>query len=297
VLIGVDIGGTKCLAVSLGGGGDGDDAMVTAEARVPTARDPESLIRTVTELVRGLGQPAAVGLGVAGLVDRGGVLRVGPNLPGIGRLAIGPRLSEALGVPVAVANDATCGMVAEWRHGVARGFDDALFVAFGTGVAGAQVCGGALQLGHSGFAGEFGHMIVDATGPACVCGQRGCWERYASGAGLAFFGQQHLGEVVIGEEVVRRARLGDALARRAVDDVARWAGLGLVNLVNAFDPAVVVISGGLVEIGPMLIDPMRRWFAELTFAGDVRTLPELMPATFGETAAAVGAALLASDLL
>ncbi|MCU1346942.1 MAG: glk [Acidimicrobiia bacterium] len=292
MFIGVDIGGTKCLAVALD-----EHGQVRGQARIPTPRSPAALVAEVLDLVRSLGPMTALGLGVAGLVDRRGVLRLGPNLHGIGQMNVAEPFRETLGVPVAVANDATCGMMAEWRRGAAVGLHDALYVGFGTGVAGAQVCGGVLQLGHHGFAGEFGHMIVDVTGPQCVCGQRGCWERYASGAGLALFGERYLGEPLRGEEVVSRARTGDAAAIRAIDEVARWAAVGLVNLVNAFDPEVVIVAGGLVEIGPLLLEPMRGWFAELTMAGAMGPLPELRPAVFGETSSAVGAALLAGELL
>ncbi len=160
---------------------------------------------------------------------------------------------------MAVTNDATCAALAEWRFGAGRGVDDMVMVTLGTGIGGGVVAGGRLIVGANGFAGEFGHMVVDPDGPPCPCGRRGCWERYASGSGLAQLARaaavggrlRRVVEVaggdagmVRGEHVQAAAREGDPGAVAVVDEFARWVALGLVNLTNALDPARFVLGGG-----------------------------------------------------
>ena len=120
-----------------------------------------------------------------GLITLDGVLRSSPNVPTVTELDVAGRLGERLGRRVAVSNDATCAALAEWRTGAGRGVDDMVMVTLGTGIGGGVVAAGRLVVGANGFTGEFGHMVVDPDGPPCVCGRRGCWERYASGSGLA----------------------------------------------------------------------------------------------------------------
>jgi glucokinase len=292
MLVGLDIGGTKCLAVALGA-----DGAVRASARMPTPRSEPELLDAIVELAAVIGDGAAVGVGVAGLVNRAGDLSASPNLIGIGAMPLGAALRERFDVPVIVDNDNTCGANAEWKLGAARDSSDALFVAFGTGIGGGVIAGGELQRGRFGYAGEFGHMVVDVNGPRCPCGQRGCWERYASGEGLAYFGERFIGAPTRGEEVAELALAGNDGAGKAVNEVARWAALGLVNLTNALDPEVIVIGGGLVEMGDQLLTPMREWYERLSFPGADRPLPPIRPATFGEQACGVGAALMAGVAL
>ncbi|MEZ5259191.1 MAG: ROK family protein [Ilumatobacteraceae bacterium] len=120
-----------------------------------------------------------------GLVTRSGVLRASPNLVGIREFAVGERLRSRLGQPVVIDNDATCALAAEWQFGAAKGETDVVMVTLGTGIGGALVAGDRLIRGVNGFTGEIGHMVVDPAGPPCPCGRAGCWERYASGSGLA----------------------------------------------------------------------------------------------------------------
>jgi glucokinase len=297
--VGVDVGGTKVLAVA------GD-----REARVPTPRGGAAIVDAVVTVVDRLGGAACLGLGVAGLVDRGGVLRVGPNLPGVVDFPFRSELEQRLGIPVAVDNDATCAMWAELQAGAARGTTDAVLVSLGTGIGGGQVSGGVLQRGAHGFAGEPGHMIVDPRGPLCPCGRRGCWERFASGAGLARLGRDSAEagrsdrlvalaggdpEAVRGEHVTVAAAEGDPGALAVFDEFGWWVALGVANLVNVLDPEVVVISGGLVEAGPLLLEPVRRRYLELILAPEHRPPVPIVAAELGERSAAVGAALLAQD--
>ncbi|HRE02931.1 MAG TPA: ROK family protein, partial [Ilumatobacteraceae bacterium] len=216
---GLDVGGTKILGVVVD-----DTGAVIQKRRIATPQGGDAIIGALASLARDLGPYDTLGVGIAGLVTRGGVLRASPNLAGSLDVPVGPALVEQLGHPVEVDNDATCAGLAEWRLGAARGHDHVVAVTLGTGVGGGIVLDGRLQRGVNGFAGEFGHMVVEATGVECVCGQRGCWERYASGSAL-----QRMAGGRRGEDVVAAVRAGDAASAAVIDEFAHWVALGLAN--------------------------------------------------------------------
>jgi glucokinase len=306
--IGIDVGGTKALAVAVDESGE-----VVAQERRDTPRGVDSiepLIDTLVELATCFGPSASLGIGVPGLVDRGGVLRAAPNLDGVADLDIHGRVSARLeGVDVRVDNDATCALVAEWQVGAAVGVDDVVLVTLGTGIGGGVVAGGRLQRGRNGFAGEFGHMVVDPDGPRCPCGRRGCWERYASGSGLGMLAREaavarrltavvaHAGgdpQNVRGEHVQAAAMDGDADALAVIDDFGRWVALGLSNLTNALDPEMIVLGGGLAVGAELYLDPITRWFEQLLYQPELRSIPTVTFARCGHLSGAIGAALLSS---
>jgi glucokinase len=282
---GIDVGGTKFLGVILDGNGD-----VLVEKRRATPPGADTLLSELVDFAHELGEFDTLGVGVPGLVTRSGVLRAAPNLSGAYELAVGPTLSDALGLAVAVDNDATCAALAEWQHGAARGFDDVVLVTLGTGIGGGVVMGGRLQRGSNGFAGEIGHMVVKPDGPACPCGRRGCWERFASGRGL-----QMLAGGRRGEEVVEGARSGDRELLEIIDQFAHWVALGLVNLTNVLDPACIVLGGGLTAAQDLFLPPIAREFSALLYSPEHRPHPTLNFAQLGERAGAIGAALLPSS--
>jgi glucokinase len=300
---GIDVGGTKCLGVVLSPQGD-----VVAEHRLPTPKGPDAIIDTLAEVAAAMAPFDTIGIGVPGLVTRAGEIRASPNLVDINDFRVGALLSARLGVTVEVDNDATCAAVAEWMVGAGRGVDDFTMVTLGTGIGGGIIAGGRLLRGVNGFGGEIGHMVVDPDGPACPCGRRGCWERYASGSGLGRLAREaavanRLDRVVAiaggdpehvrGEHVQAAAREGDEQAMAVIDEFGRWVALGLVNLANLLDPAVFVLGGGLAASADIYLAPIQRWFTQLLYAPDLRPHPRLVFAALGERAGAVGAALLA----
>jgi glucokinase len=305
VRVGIDVGGTKALGVVL------DDAgAIRQEIQRPTPRGDNSLeplIDTLVELATELHVDGSLGIGVPGLVTRTGVLRAAPNLDGVADFAVAALVGERLGHVVHVDNDATCATVAEWQLGAARGADDVILVTLGTGIGGGLVAGGVLHRGRNGFAGEFGHMVVHPDGPRCPCGRRGCWERYASGSGLAMLAREaatgrrlravveHAGgdpQAVRGEHVQAAALDGDEEALAVIDEFGRWVALGLSNLANAFDPEVFVLGGGLAAGADLYLEPIRRWFDTLLYQPHLRPTPRIEFARWGPRAGAVGAGLL-----
>lgn len=316
VTYGIDIGGTKVLGVAL----DANNETVS-EARVPTpsgAREivgshvAEAVAHVTAELDHSLGTGNAwtpIGVGAPGMVDRQGRLCFAPNLPqaeGVDWTAlIGDRLP---GRAIVIENDANLAVLAEHRLGAARGFHHVVIVTLGTGIGGGIVIDDRVQLGAAGFAGEIGHMVVDPNGPPCPCGRTGCWERFASGAGLGVRAREaamagRLGEVVRvaggdpesvrGEDVSAAAAAGDPAARRVIEEVGWWIGFGLANLSAVVDPECFVLGGGVVGAGSLLIDSARAAFAELVEGRDRRPVATVVPAAFGERAGAVGGALAA----
>lgn len=299
--VGVDVGGTKCLAVAL----DREGAVV-AERRVATPRDPKSLVRTIADVVLDVGAEGSAGVVVPGLVTRDGVLLAAPNLTDVRDLPLRRLLEERTGLRIALDNDNTAACLAEWTIGAGQGCDDLVVVGIGTGIGGGFVSGGRLQRGTHGFAGEFGHMVVDPSGPRCPCGQRGCWERYASGNGLGHLARAAAErgtleavcaaaggpDSVRGEHVTAAARAGDAGALAVVAEFATWVAIGLVNLTNLLDPGRIVLAGGISADGDLFLPAIEEAFAARLFGSSIRPRPPLSFASLGPRAGAIGAAML-----
>jgi glucokinase len=307
VLAGVDIGGTKILGVTVH---PDRPATVLDEHRVLTPNGAEAVLDAIAGVVKELAgrQPVgAVGVGIAGLVNRDGVLRMGPNLPNLRAVSVRDELETRLDLPVTVDNDATCAAWAEYRAGAARGFADSLCVSLGTGIGAGYVAGGEVERGAHGFAGEAGHMLIDPNGPVCPCGRRGCWERMASGSGLGRMAREAAeagrlarplalagGEVAAlrGEHVAAAAAEGDDDALVLLRSFAWWVAAGIGSLVTVLDPAIVVVGGGLIEMGEPLLAPVRDHYRDLVMAYEEREDVAIVAAELGERAAAIGAALL-----
>jgi glucokinase len=313
--IGVDIGGTKVLAVGV----DTDAPLaVLAEHRVPTPSGDATKIldaiasatRVVAGALAAAGRPAeVVGMGIPGLVDTSGRLRAAPNLLGLVGVEIPPRLEALIDLPTVVDNDANCALWAEVIVGAGAGARDAVLVTLGTGIGGALVNGGVLRHGRHGFAGEPGHMVVDPSGPECPCGRSGCWERFASGSGLAMLARRAVeagrspailelvgGDVaaVDGEHVVAAARAADPGALAVVDEFAWWLALGIANLVNALDPELVLVGGGLADESDLFLARTREEVGRMALGASARTGTRIEAATLGSRAGAIGAALVAA---
>ncbi len=294
--VGLDMGGTKCAGVLLN-----DDGVVVATNRVATPAGADNVVGAFVESARELitqsPEPVhAVGCGVPGLITTDGVLRFAPHLSGVTELPLRSLLQEVLDVPVTVANDNTCAAWGEYAFD--RSATTFLYVGFGTGVGGGIVLNDKLFYGSAGFSGEIGHMVVEASGPECVCGRRGCWEIYASGSGLARLARA-AGLDLDGPGVRSLLRQGSPAASAVVESFARWVAIGLTNLVFTLDPDTIVLGGGAIglpEEAPELIDPIRRHLA-LEFAGSQhhRAIPPILSARLGPLAGAIGAAQLALE--
>jgi glucokinase len=302
ISVGVDVGGTKALAVRL----DGTQVVETSKFNVE--RDTETLDAIATSIVSVFDDDVeAIGVGVAGLVQpRDGTLVWGPHVPGT-NVKVRDFVADRFKVPVHVDNDANAAAFAELRIGAAEGYGNVLLVTLGTGIGGAVLIDGSLYRG-GGFAGEWGHIQIDRDGLLCDCGKRGCWETRASGPALVRLAHQVVTsnpisslarvldlESVSGESVVAAADAGDETARALVTEVGRSLGQGLASLVAIFDPELIIIGGGLGSIGESIIGPARRVLSDALHGGRVRVPPAVQVATLGPSAGAIGAALLAVE--
>ena len=295
-MIGVDLGGTKVLA-----GAVEDDLSAGPQARrTVRGASRDQVLEAVADAVReaaGGRAVEAVGLGFPGFLDpASATVRRCVHLPLEG-LALGPALADLLRARVTVENDASCAGVAEARAGAGSGAASMVLLTVGTGIGGAYLLQGVLERGASGAAGEFGHMTVDLDGPVCTCGSRGCLETLASGPALVAAALNHGWsdeELVSGALVTERALAGDAVAVAAAADVGRALGAGVASIVNALDPEVVVVGGGVLGLGDLLLEPARMEARARALAGDrVR----IEPARFGDAAGMIGAAMLAREAL
>ncbi len=308
--VGVDVGGTKILAVRVARDGE---VLARAGAATP-AEDQEATLAAMVRAAREIMTPEvlAVGVGAAGIVDvANGLLRYAPNLAWR-EVSIAERMRTELGVPCQLDNDANAAAYAEFRFGSGRGYRHVLLVTVGTGIGGGIVTDGRLFRGAHGFAAEIGHVIVEPDGPACGCGNRGCWERVASGSTIGRLGREEARrdprstlarlaggdpEAVTGRLVTQAASEGDPSASRILAQVGRRLGIGIAGLVNTLDPQVVVVGGGAIAAGELLLEPARAAYAETVEGVDHRPRVPIVAAELGPDAGAVGAAALALEEL
>ncbi len=307
--IGVDIGGTKVAA------GVVDEAgKVLETVRRPTpGHDVDETEDTICAVVGELSarhRVVAVGIGAAGWIatDRATVL-FSPHLAWRNE-PLRDALGDRIGLPVVVENDANAAAWAEYRYGAAQGERVVCCVTLGTGIGGGLVVSGVLFRGAHGVAAEYGHMAIVPGGRRCACGNRGCWEMYASGRALARDARE-LAEVspvaaerllelaggepaqLTGEHVTVAAREGDPAAMEIFIEMDRWLGRGIANLAAVLDPTVVVIGGGVCAAGDLLLGPTAEEFAATLTGRGFRPAARIALARCGPLAGLIGAADLA----
>ena len=307
--VGIDIGGTKVLAgvVDAAGRVLARDRRSTPGSSVQAVED--AIVDVVTSFAREH-EIAAVGIGAAGFVDasRSTVL-FSPHLAWRNE-PLRDAIVARLRLPVVVDNDANAAALAESKFGAGIGHRFLLCVTMGTGIGGALVLDNRVYRGANGMAGEFGHIQVVPDGHRCACGNRGCWEQYASGNALIRDARElivagspvahHLADLVGGDVdaltgplITQAARDGDALAIELLADIGRWLGVGLAGMTAAFDPSIIVVGGGVSEAGDLLLDPTRQALARTLVGRGHRPEPPIAAAVLGPDAGFIGAADMA----
>jgi glucokinase len=307
--VGVDVGGTKVLA-----GVVDEDGRVVERAKVATpTTHPDAIAEAIAGLVGqlcGRHTVEAVGIGAAGFIDSArSTVMFAANL--IWRdEPLKDRVSKLIDLPIVVENDGNCHAWAEARFGAGRGKRDLVCAIIGTGIGGGIVLDGNLYRGGFGVSGEIGHYRVVPNGRLCGCGNRGCWEQYASGSALAREARELAtsspismptlleavgGDVaaITGPDVTAAAHRGDPGALESFAIVGRWLGEGLADMAEILDPTCLLIGGGVSDAGELLFAPARAAFAA-TFSGAAyRPHPVIVGAELGSSAGLVGAADLA----
>ena len=310
-VLGIDLGGTKIAAALIS-----PDLKILWEDKVPTdaCSGVEGVLSQLLELIKtasAYANPTAIGLGIPGPLDRKtGTVINAPNL-GWHHVPIGRLLEEAAGIPVLLENDANAAALGEQVFGAGRGVSDLIFVTVSTGIGGGIIVNNRLVEGRNGGAGEIGHIKVVEDGPVCGCGQRGCLEALASGTAMARTMVERLSQ---GEESLVRelaagdlcrvnmviigqaAQAGDPLANEVISDAMRYLGTTLANLVSIFNPELIIIGGGVTNIGPLLFQPISREIQRKAFPTFADNL-SIVPAALGSRAGVLGAAAVARQYL
>jgi glucokinase len=309
-VIGIDAGGTKLL------GGVVDEQLVVHHRVHRTWRGADRqetldiFVEAVDEVRAAAPDVTAVGFGIPALVQyETGVSVWSTHLP-LEDVPFRDLMSERLGLPVHVDNDTNAAMLAEHRAGAAKDVRHAVMLALGTGIGGGLLLDGRIYRGATGFGAELGHIVVDVDGPDCQgnCPGQGCLEVLASGTSIGVAGEEAArsapdsalgrrlaaGREITGGLVTELAHDGDAGARAALEAVGRRLGSGIVSLVNAFSPEVVVVGGGAVAAGDLLLDPARAVVAARGLPPS-RELARIVAAHFGEESGMLGAAMLALE--
>ena len=312
-VVGVDIGGTNVVVGTMPEDGsrvlglrkertlvtDGPDAVVEQIARMVKA----SLAEARTALGGTALEVAGVGIGAPGPLDTtNGIVLLTPNL-GWRNFPLRDRVRDAVGFPAALDNDANCAIFGEWWRGAAAGADIVVGLTIGTGIGGGIVFGGEIFHGASDIAGEIGHMTIDSTGRRCKCGNYGCLEAYASGTAIAERAVEGLesgalsrlaayvdGDLraITAQIVYDAARDGDEYALEVIHDTARFLGAGVANLLNIFNPEIVVICGGVTAAGDRLFKPLASEVARRAFRPAVERC-RIVPGSLLGTAGVYGA--------
>ena len=311
--LGIDLGGTKILT-----------AVTDAHGRIlsrdhcatPAAKGQDAVIESLVKSGRRALEQAsvaasaldAVGVAAAGPSNaETGILLTSPNLPGWQDVPLRDTVEKELRKETFLVNDANAAALAELRYGAARGARNYVYVTIGTGIGGGIVVDGEMYTGVGGTGGEVGHMSIDDSGPLCNCGSRGCWETLASGTALATEARHrikegartsilnHAGgdtEKVTASVVHKAAQAGDSLANEIIARTGYYVGVGLANLVNIFNPEMIVVGGGLASMGDMLLRPAFEVAAHRAFKQAYQKV-RFARAELGQNSAVVGAAAFA----
>ena len=314
-VLAVDLGGTKIITAIVSG-----DGQVIAKKRSLTLADegPSSVINRLLSAIDHLlssknldpSQIGSINLAVAGGIDiERGVVTSSPHLPGWRNVPLRNIVSEKYRVTTFLLNDASATALGEHRFGAGRGVNNLVLLTIGTGIGGGIIIDGKLYNGPSGSAGELGHMTVDINGPKCVCGNIGCLETLVSGPVMAGEALKRIAEgessslveMVAGsieditaEDIGAAARAGDSLSLKIITEAATYLGVGLVNLVNIFNPEMIILAGGVAELGDLLLDSARRVVREKAFPVSTQAV-RIVTAQLGDEAGVRGAALFALE--
>ncbi len=312
-VLAVDLGGTKISAAIIS-----DKGQIIAREHCLTLADegPQSVINRILSAIDGIlslgnvGSSQLVGISIAaaGIIDSSrGLITFSPNLPGWSDVPLRDIVRERYHVDTFLLNDASAAALGEHHLGAGQGVNDLILLTVGTGIGGGIIINGKLYFGTCGSAGEIGHMTIDVNGPECSCGNAGCLEALASGTAIAREAvmrinqgeRSALTEIVEGkieditaEKVEVAARRGDSLASEVISKAATYLGVGIANLVNIFNPEMIIVGGGVANMGDLLLDPARHVVKERAFSLPAEAV-RIVPAQLGSDAGLLGAAVFA----
>lgn len=312
-VLAIDLGGTKIVAAII----SSSARVVAKEYHLTLAGEgPQAvtnrLLSAIDHLLSksniSLSKLDSISVAAAGAIDSDrGLVTSSPNLPGWSDVPLRDMVSKRFGVSTFLLNDASAAALGEHRLGAGRGVNNLVYLTVSTGIGGGIIIGGKLYLGTAGSAGEIGHMVIDVNGPECYCGNFGCLEVMASGTAIAREAIQRLRdggssilsdmvaakiENITAREVGLAAQNGDRLASEVILRAATYLGAGVVNIVNIFNPEVIVIGGSVAKMGDILLNPVRELVSERAFKLAAQAV-RIVPTRLGDDAGVVGAAVFA----
>lgn len=291
-VIGIDVGGTYIKAGAV------EQGKVIEEKMVSTTRTPKELIHLIAELTREL-KGERLGIAMPGPLTKDGVVCSPPNFPGLKNWPLKELLEQELKISVCVGKDSNCMALGEWKYGVGIGKKNLLVLTLGTGVGGGIIINNKLYIGEE-FAGEIGHITIDANGPPCGCGNYGCLE--------AFIGSHYLEErakrgIKLGvvtsladceeitpERISTQAKAGDKFALELIQEYGYYLGVGIASAAALLDPERVIIGGGVSKAGEVLFEKVRATVQRRLYT---RTYLDIVPAKLGDRGGILGSALYA----
>ena len=314
-LLGIDLGGTKILTAVTNRQGK----MLSRDLSItPAEEGQQAVVKSILKSAgRALNQAniaasnlTAIGLGAPGLSNpETGILFTSPNLPGWKDVPLRDIIQKELGKKTFLINDANAAAVGELYFGAGRGVRNFIYITVSTGIGGGIITDGHIYIGSTGTAGELGHMVIDDQGPLCNCGNTGCWEILASGTALAMAARRRIKEgmatsiltyadgnleKINAKAIHAAAQAGDNLAMGLIARTAYYLGVGLANIINIFNPEVIVIGGGLSNIGDMLLKPAFEEASQRAFKQAYRTV-RFASAELGLNSGVLGAAAFAFE--
>lgn len=271
-------------------------AQVIDEAEVPftIADGPEACLARANTLISELlqknnldiAQISSIGLGVPGpIASEAGMVFAPPIMPGWDGFPIQANIESHWNLPVSLNNDAELGALGEWAYGSGRGENFLAYIKVGTGIGSGLLLNGQIYRGATGSAGEIGHLTIEENGPLCDCGNAGCLEALAGGKALARQAREAIQkgqrtllstlgpiEAITARDVASAARRGDLVSQQIIARAGSYLGIAIAGLVNLFNPRVVVLGGGVAQIGDLLLQPIRDTVARRSLQASARTV-------------------------
>jgi glucokinase len=313
LILGVDLGGSKILTAIVNSAGE---MLSSDESTTPATEGREVVIQSIVDSAHSvLGRAtctisdiSAIGIGAPGISNpEAGILFTSPNLPGWRNVLLRDIIQNRLSKKAYLINDANAAALGEFYFGAARDVRNFIYITLSTGIGGGIVIDGKIYGGAIGVAGEVGHMTIDDKGPICNCGNKGCWETLASGTALAREARHRIeegiktyileyveGDVekVTAQVIHSAAQQGDSLAKKLISRTGYYVGVGLANLINIFNPELIVIGGGLSNIGDMLLKPAFKTAGERAYKEAFQAV-RFAAAELGRNSGVIGAAAYA----
>ncbi|MEA3493204.1 MAG: ROK family protein [Candidatus Margulisiibacteriota bacterium] len=288
MIIGIDLGGTKIAGVLATPSG-----KILMDVNIPTEakKGKKTVINNIKKAIDMLISSKkvkikAIGIGAPGpILYEKGIVVEAPNLPGWKKVRLKEIFEKEYNVPVFVDNDANCAALAEAWFGAGKFAKHFLYMTVSTGIGGGIIINKKIYRGATGTAGEFGHMTINIDGPRCGCGHYGHLEAHASGTAM----KKKVGMEAVSVELA--ARQGDKKALKAIEETAHYLAIGIANLVNIFNPEMVVIGGGLSNMRELLFKPVRRDFKKYALTLPAKSV-KIVKAKLGNQAGVLGAAAL-----